>query len=35
MISGSIRKVRMNECKTHRNWAVRTKYLADSYGLCE
>ncbi|CCX59712.1 putative uncharacterized protein [Blautia hydrogenotrophica CAG:147] len=34
LVSGSHRNIRMNEYKTHYNWALRTKYLADSYGIC-
>ncbi|MCI8484338.1 MAG: HpcH/HpaI aldolase/citrate lyase family protein [Lachnospiraceae bacterium] len=33
LVSGSIVKERMNEYKTHANWAVRTLLLADAYGL--
>lgn len=33
LVSGSIVKERMNEYKTHANWAVRTLLLANAYGL--
>ena len=33
LVSGSIVKERMNEYKTHANWAVRTLLLAEAYGL--
>lgn len=33
LVSGSIVKERMNEYKTHYNWAVRTMLLAEAYGL--
>lgn len=33
LVSGSIVKERMNEYKTHYNWALRTLLLADAYGL--
>lgn len=33
LVSGSIVKERMNEYKTHSNWALRTLLLADAYGL--
>lgn len=33
MVSGSNLKSRMNEVKTHRNWAVKTLFMAEYYGL--
>lgn len=33
LVSGSIVKERMNEYKTHSNWALRTLLLAEAYGL--
>ena len=33
LVSGSIVKERMNEYKTHYNWAMRTMLLAEAYGL--
>lgn len=33
LVSGSIVKERMNEYKTHCNWALRTLALAEAYGL--
>ncbi|EOS24512.1 hypothetical protein C806_02023 [Lachnospiraceae bacterium 3-1] len=33
LVSGSIVKERMNEYKTHYNWALRTLLLAEAYGL--
>lgn len=30
---GSQSKERMNEYKTHGNWAMRTKLLAEAFGL--
>ena len=32
LVSGSISRERMNEYKTHSNWAVRTLFLAEYYG---
>lgn len=32
LVSGSAKKERMNEYKTHSNWALRTVMLADAYG---
>lgn len=32
LVSGSISKERMNEYKTHSNWALRTIFLAEYYG---
>lgn len=33
MVQGSNLKSRMNEAKTHINWAIRTMFLAEYYGL--
>ncbi len=33
LVAGSIVKERMNEYKTHYNWALRTLLLAEAYGL--
>ena len=33
MVGGSNLKSRMNEVKTHRNWAEKIMYLAEYYGL--
>lgn len=33
LVSGSISKERMNEYKTHSNWAVKTLLLAEYYGI--
>lgn len=33
LVSGSVTKERMNEFKTHSNWALRTLLLAEAYGL--
>ena len=33
LVSGSQSKERMNEYKTHGNWAMRTKLLAEAFGL--
>lgn len=33
MVHGSNLKSRMNEAKTHTNWAIRTMFLAEYYGL--
>ena len=33
LVAGSIVKERMNEYKTHHNWALRTLLLAEAYGL--
>lgn len=33
LVAGSILKERMNEYKTHYNWALRTLLLAEAYGL--
>lgn len=32
-VSGSVSKERMNEYKTHSNWALRTILLAEAYGV--
>ncbi len=32
-VAGSAAGERMNECKTHANWAVRTLLLAQAYGI--
>jgi len=34
-VSGNRNGQRMNEYKTHLNWARRTLYLAEAYGVCE
>lgn len=33
LVSGSHARERMNEYKTHTNWAVRTLFLAEAYGV--
>lgn len=33
LVSGSTARERMNEYKTHYRWAIRTKFLADFYGV--
>lgn len=33
LVAGSVVKERMNEYKTHSNWALRTLLLAEGYGL--
>lgn len=33
LVSGSVQKERMNEYKTHRNWALKTMLLAEIYGV--
>ncbi len=33
MVAGSAQKNRMNEYKTHFNWAQKTIYLAENYGI--
>lgn len=33
LVSGSVRKERMNEYKTHYNWAKKTMFLAEYYGV--
>ncbi|EOS47593.1 HpcH/HpaI aldolase/citrate lyase family protein [Lachnospiraceae bacterium JLR.KK009] len=33
LVAGSIVRERMNEYKTHHNWALRTLLLAEAYGL--
>ena len=33
LVAGSVVKERMNEYKTHSNWALRTLLLAEAYGL--
>ena len=35
MVSGSQDGERMNEYKTHINWARRIMYLAEVYGVCK
>jgi len=35
LVSGSQNSERMNEYKTHVNWARQTLYLAEAYGVCE
>lgn len=35
LVSGNISGERMNEYKTHFNWAEKTKYLAEHYGITE
>lgn len=32
-VSGSLAKERMNEYKTHNNWAQKTLYLAEAFGI--
>lgn len=32
-VSGSLARERMNEYKTHRNWAQQTLYLAEAFGV--
>lgn len=34
-VAGNLSKERMNEYKTHNNWAQRTLYLAESFGICD
>lgn len=34
-VSANSSRERMNEYKTHGNWAIRTKFLAEVYGICE
>lgn len=34
-VSGSLAKERMNEYKTHINWAERTVFLAEAYGITD
>lgn len=34
LVSGSIAGERMNECKTHSRWALKTILLAQAYGIC-
>lgn len=34
-VSGSVSKVRMNEKKTHENWAQQTLWLAEAFGIKE
>ncbi|MCR4567882.1 MAG: HpcH/HpaI aldolase/citrate lyase family protein [Pseudobutyrivibrio sp.] len=34
-VAGSFEKQRMNEFKTHSNWALETVFLADHYGIRE
>ncbi len=33
LVSGSITRERMNECKTHSNWAIRILLLAEVFGI--
>ena len=33
LVSGSIARERMNECKTHSNWAIRILLLAETFGI--
>lgn len=33
LVSGSVQKERMNEYKTHSNWAMQILYLAQTYGI--
>lgn len=33
MVSGSVSKERMNEYKTHSNWALKTLFMAEYYGI--
>ncbi len=33
LVSGNVQKQRMNEYKTHTNWARQTLYLAEAYGV--
>ena len=33
LVSGSIEKERMNEYKTHSNWALKTILLSEVYGV--
>lgn len=35
LVSGSVQKERMNEYKTHSNWAEKIIYLAEAYGVTE
>lgn len=35
LVSGSVACERMNEHKTHRNWAVQTLLMAEAYGVAE
>ena len=35
MVSGNVEKNRMNECKTHSNWAQKIIYLSQIYGIDE
>lgn len=35
MVSGNVEKNRMNECKTHSNWAQKIIYLSQVYGIKE
>ena len=35
MVSGNVEKRRMNECKTHSNWAKKVIYLSQIYGIDE
>ena len=32
-VSGNVIKERMNECKTHYNWAQKTLFLAEAFGV--
>lgn len=34
-VSGNLARERMNEYKTHNNWAQQTLFLAEAYGICE
>lgn len=34
-VAGNLSKERMNEYKTHNNWAQRTLFLAESFGICD
>lgn len=34
-VSGSLTKERMNEYKTHNNWAKKTLFMAEAFGICE
>lgn len=35
LVHGSVNKERMNEYKTHSNWALRTILLSEAYGIAE
>lgn len=35
LVHGNVKKARMNECKTHSNWAMQILMLAEAFGVVD